>query len=105
MEKDRIVEILNLIKIKLNDRAFYSRSICNSLTHLKINSLITSDERDFIKNLLQENKPTKTNQYKSFTLNVFWNDFNQPIDNSYWWQENVGFIRIEYLDAVIHNIK
>lgn len=105
MERAKIIDILEMIKVELKEKDYHSRSICSSLTYLKNERYISISEYDFIKKFLVENKPTAINQYKRFTKNDLWENHNQPIDNSYWWVSGVSFIRIEYLNALISNLK
>lgn len=104
MENFRIKEILELAIDKLNNSEF---GICHALGLLKYYGEIVESENVFIKQYLNENKPSTENQYHEFTENKFWNDKASP---NFWWTEisyapETRQIRKDYLTALFNNIE
>ena len=105
MEKQRIIEIFECIKNNIiKDTRYYSTGICFGLAVLLTAKEITQFEYYFLLDYLRDNKPTPINQYKEFTQNEYW------INISYWWvnmgkQPETRQIRVDYLTALINNIK
>ncbi len=107
MENTRLVEILEMVKENLIEtEAQYQTGICRSIEKLSHDHKIKYLEEILIKKHLYLHKPTKTNEYAKFTENQYWYDYY----NDYWWSEikcanETKQIRIDYLTAVIDNIK
>ena len=106
--KKRLIEILEELKyfILLQDNDFTYTGICKVIGYFELSVRITFTEARFIEAYIKSNVPTKDNQYKEFTENEYWD--NKP--TGYWWTkmyENPETIkvRIDYLSAVINNIK
>ena len=107
METQRQIEILNLM-INHIKKTTFAISICGALQNLLIMEIIGVDENYFIQKLLIDNKPTTENQYKEFTQNEYWLFSTGAIGFSYWWErlpQQARQIRIDYLEALITNIK
>ena len=105
MLKVRLITVLNeMVEFLPNCNKF--GGICDILEHFEIKFNISHEERKFITKLLHTHKPTDKNQYKEFTKNNFWTKSRF----GYWWDamfeyEETIQIRIDYLKAVIENLK
>ncbi len=115
MENYRLKEILELTKANLIKNTWYSQyGICKELREVFFPVIDifaieqnSNDIRDykFVIHYLEENKPTPNNQYAEFTNNIYW-----TVNSRYWWKTIDNFpetkeIRIDYLTALINNIK
>lgn len=112
ISKERQIEILNKIIHYLEHDTNLNTGICGVLTKLYKFESVSKLELTLTQNLIYDNKPTKDNQYKEFTQNEIWNN---PIINfdylAYWWlpvtykDNKAREVRIQFLNAVINNIK
>ncbi len=106
-KKERLILIIQLM-IKELKTTYTQTGICRTFYTLMSNKDITYDEIYIVKMFININKPTKRNKYKEFTKNPYWTNF---VDSySYWWTEihiapETKQIRIDYLTALINNIK
>ncbi len=108
IEKNRVIEIIKLMIIELNDFSYTQTGICKSFYTLLNNKTISPIEIGIMKKFLNLNKPTKRNKYKDVTQNPYWTNFVDT--HSYWWKEiydapETRQIRIHYLTKLIENIK
>ncbi len=109
IEKERVIEILQSTKdyIIANDNSFRYTGICFILSKLRDEIRIgTNDEIEAVLLYLERNRPNKRNKYKEFTNNLHWNKSG----TGYWWNRMDFYpetrqIRIDYLTALINNIK
>ncbi len=105
METPKLKEILELVKDTIvHGEAYNQTGMCGILRSLVSCEAILIKERYEVLAYLRENKPTEDNEYKEFRMSPFW------IDEGYWWYEIFLFketrqIRIDYLTALINNIK
>lgn len=105
----RQLQILRVIKSLLYYPKFQN-GICGVLLYQFQTSRITKNEYVFIRNLLEENKPTPDNQYKIFTENEYWiTKSDELMTNNCWWvrmedNSETRKIRIDYLSQMIFNL-
>ncbi len=106
MGDDRKIELLETVKKILisNSSSNSQRGICRVIQSLYYTEMCSELERDSLLIYVSLNKPTINNQYKEFMENEFW------INQTYWWQTiyeepKTREIRIDYLTALISNIK
>ncbi len=107
MENHRLIEILELVKQNLiNNDTWMKTGICVGIRFLHNKNKISLIEYYKVSSYLRKNEPTKTNQYQEFTNNEYWTNHN----SLYWWkpihkEPNTRQIRIDYLTALISNVK
>lgn len=105
MENSRLIEILELVREKLiYGQETYQTGICKVVLSMMAHQEITIEEKYFISDYLNANKPNQSNNYARFVTNIYW------IDCLYWWLpiDKYPFtkqIRIDYLTELINNIK
>ena len=109
MESERIIEILEAVKELLKDEK-YKSGICgvlNIVNFIKVDIRMSFEELREVEIFLRKNKPTRTNIYKEFIpTDSYFNYHNF----GYWWlpiftAPETRQIRIDYLTALISNIK
>ncbi len=108
MKKERLKEILILIKnfIAIREYSYNYTGICKIITTLHGLEKISYEELYYIKNYISNNRPTPNNEYKEFTKNQYWIN----TETGYWWEKmymdcETVQIRIDYLTALINNVK
>ncbi len=105
MEAKRQIEILKLMITKLGtDKEKKFTCICDSIFGLDSLRLITSEEKDFMLDMVRDNKPTPNNIYSKYTKGEYW------IDRMFWWESiseeaETKQIRIDFINDLISNIK
>ena len=105
METKRLIQLLELVKLDfINNNTIYQYGICKSISNVFYNDdyIISPKEYKYVLDYIQMNKPTKYNQYKHYTESEYWIK-----DGAYWWFVNskTKQIRIDYLNALINNLK
>ena len=104
METKRLIEILELLKLYLTEKAHYG--ICETFAILEAHNNVncTTNELARVQQYIYDNKPTLTNQYSEYMNNEKW------LGKRFWWDRicdapETRQIRINFLTALIDNIK
>ena len=107
IDKTRLKELLGKLKGRLENKELHFRhGMCNVINQMAFDG----EFKDYIEiyqveMFLDKNRPTVYNEYKMFTKNGYWLK-----NSSYWWERmndapETRQIRIDYLTALIYNIK
>ena len=118
LSNQRTKEILGLIIDELvftntyyrkHNSGYFHSGICSAIKSVVFNNLITHTESMFIKIFISKNIPTIENEYKEFADNKYW-QYETRFMMRFWWTTieeapETEKIRIDYLNALINNIK
>ncbi len=111
MKSKKLKQLLELLKEELIvTNSENQTGICWCITIMLIKDKISSEENHLLREYITLNKPKLNNQYAEFINNEFWTNTLDVNNSSYWWttikRDNLTKqIRIDYLTALINNIK
>ncbi len=113
MENERLIEILTIVKeVFLTRKEYYGFKgfgMCFVINNLVSEELISYEEKQGLRRILIDNKPTATNSFSRFFKSELWNqkaNIDSPDLSNHWWLTKPAHpqghkIRYDYLTALI----